>query len=51
VAYSIQFEREKSATEMNAPNIKTAVTTTNVELLSSAKLGQDALRNSESVSL
>jgi len=51
VAYSIQFEREKSATEMNAPTIKTAVTTTNVELLSSAKLGQDALLNSESGSL
>ena len=49
--YSIQFEREKSATEIKIPRIITPTTTTIVEPRNSAKLGQDAFINSKVVSL
>ena len=49
--YSIQLEREKSDTDIKRPKIITPTTTTNVEPLSSAKVGQDAFVSSEVVSL
>jgi hypothetical protein len=51
VAYSIQLEREKSATEINNPSIKTPATTTAVDPRNSAKSGQVAFLSSAMVSL
>jgi len=51
VMYSIQLDREKSATDINKPRIKTPTTTTPVEPLNSEKVGHEAFESSDVVSL
>ena len=51
VSSSIQFESEKSETDIKKPKITTPITTTIVDSLSSMTLGQLAFDNSEIVSL